>query len=105
MTQYETPDWGPLILVLGEVLPGWFMWMHEVRLDNGLILNAYKHHETRRYLHLSRDGSAFRFRGPQSYLHVDLAKEIEDAFNEEERPRLPAEHLPELEKAIEEAQW
>ena len=105
MTQGDSPDWDPLELVLGDVLPGWFMWMFEVRLDNGLILNAYKHHQTRQYLHLSRDGSAFRFCGNDSYLHVDLAQSIQEAFPDREVERLPPEQRLALEKALEEAQW
>jgi hypothetical protein len=35
------------------------MWMFEVELENGLRLHAYKHWETRRYLHLDHGGRAF----------------------------------------------
>jgi hypothetical protein len=37
------------------------MWMHEVELEDGTRLHAYKHHETRRYLHLDHGGRAFVF--------------------------------------------
>jgi hypothetical protein len=32
------------------------MWMFEVRLSDGTPLHAYKHIDTRRYLHLASDG-------------------------------------------------
>ena len=33
----------------------------DVELDDGTVVNAYKHRWTRRYLHLSRDGRAFSY--------------------------------------------
>lgn len=33
--------------------------MFEVELESGLRLHAYKHRETRRYLHLDKEGRAF----------------------------------------------
>jgi len=38
-----------------------FMWMHEEELEDGTRLHAYKHWETRRYLHLDHGGRAFVF--------------------------------------------
>jgi hypothetical protein len=35
------------------------MWMHDVALDDGTIVNAYKHRWTRRYIHLANDGRTF----------------------------------------------
>jgi len=35
--------------------------MHEVELEDGTRLHAYKHHETRRYLHLDHGSRAFVF--------------------------------------------
>jgi hypothetical protein len=39
-----------------------FMWMFEVELESGLRLHAYKHIETRKYLHLDKEGRAFVYR-------------------------------------------
>jgi hypothetical protein len=33
--------------------------MHEVELTDGTSLHAYKHIDTRRYVHLASDGTAF----------------------------------------------
>jgi len=32
MIQGETPNWEPLEKLLGDDLPGWFMWMFEAKL-------------------------------------------------------------------------
>lgn len=61
LVQYETPNWDPLLELLAQYLVDDFMWMHEVELKNGTRLHAYKHRETRRYIHLSPDGRAFTF--------------------------------------------
>ncbi len=55
---FEHPDWGPLIELAPEHVDD-FMWMFEVELENGVKLHAYKHWETRRYLHLDHSGRAF----------------------------------------------
>jgi len=55
---FEHPDWGPLIELAPEHVDD-FMWMFEVELENGVRLHAYKHWETRRYLHLDHSGRAF----------------------------------------------
>jgi hypothetical protein len=47
-TEGETPVWGPLFDVLGAEVGGDFMWMHEVELEDGTLLQAYKHIDTRR---------------------------------------------------------
>ncbi len=100
MTQGDNPDWAPLVAVIGEILPGWFMWMFEVELIDGRILNAYKHRMTRQYIHLSRIGAAFDYRHPDYYLQVDLAMSINRAFNARERAELPADQLKDLDKAL-----
>jgi hypothetical protein len=55
---YERPDWGPLVELALEHVED-FMWMYEVELENGVVLHAYKHWETRRYLHLDPAGRAY----------------------------------------------
>lgn len=55
---FEHPDWGPLVELAPEHVDD-FMWMFEAELENGVVLHAYKHWETRRYLHLDYAGRAF----------------------------------------------
>jgi hypothetical protein len=56
------PAWQPLIDLVGDTLVEFFMWMHEVELDDGTRVHAYKHRETRRYAHLDEDGGAWDYR-------------------------------------------
>jgi hypothetical protein len=56
MWQGRTPEWQPLLDAVGEEIAANFMWMFEVRLSDGTPLHAYKHIDTRRYLHLASDG-------------------------------------------------
>jgi hypothetical protein len=80
--QGETPDWAPLEAVLGsDELCAHFMWMFDVELTDGTILNAYKHRWTRRYLHLAPDGRAFWYVGDNGYDVVDQHTAIEGAFH------------------------
>lgn len=58
--QFEHPVWEPLENLAFEHVDE-FMWMHEVELEDGTRLHAYKHRETRRYLHLDHGGRAFVF--------------------------------------------
>ena len=56
----RVPIWEPLFELAPEHLSD-FMWMHEVELEDGTRLHVYKHHETRRSLHLDHGGRAFVF--------------------------------------------
>ncbi len=56
--QYDKPEWAPLLELTPDHIDE-FMWMFEVELDSGLRLHAYKHIETRKYLHLDKEGRAF----------------------------------------------
>ena len=80
MTQHERPVWGPLIDLVGLDVVGGFMWMHEVELDDGLELHAYKSIATRRYLHLAVDGRAFVYRSPGRYEEITLRAALVEAF-------------------------
>lgn len=55
----DRPDWEPLLKVVGEDGAASFMCMFAVETTDGRRLIAYKHIETRRYLHLDREGNAF----------------------------------------------
>lgn len=72
--QGDTPNWGPLLDIVGDAGVEEFMWMFEVELDDGTPLQAYKHIDTRRYLHLAADGSVFVYEPPETYRQINLAK-------------------------------
>jgi hypothetical protein len=58
VVNYECPVWKPLF----ELAPrhvDQFMWVHELELEDGARLHAYRHRETRRYLYLDHVGRAF----------------------------------------------
>lgn len=79
--QYDKPDWDPLEDVLGsDDLCAHFMWMTDIELEDGTIINAYKHRWTRQYLHLAGDGRAFTYAGQGQYQEADLTLAIGAAF-------------------------
>jgi len=78
--QGERPEWEPLIAI-AEELVGEFMWMFEVAMENGDSVHAYKHSDTRRYLHLGESGTAYRYLGDGSYEGVDLAGLLDEALS------------------------
>ncbi|HEY8583700.1 MAG TPA: hypothetical protein VIL49_12160 [Capillimicrobium sp.] len=67
----ERATWDPMLALAGEELTGWFMWMFEIRLEDGTSVHAYKHQMTRRYVHLAEDGRAFAYVGERGYQEVD----------------------------------
>lgn len=85
VVQAENPLWAPLEAVLGTELASGFMWMYEIRLDDGTRVDAYKHVTTRRYLHLGPTGTAFVYRVECGYLRTNLAVAITDVFSGWER--------------------
>ncbi|HLN05285.1 MAG TPA: hypothetical protein VK217_03320 [Acidimicrobiales bacterium] len=81
MGQYNTPDWRSLEALLGsDDLCAHFMWMHDVVLDDGTVLNAYKHRWTRCYFHLAEDGRAFYYVTDDVYHEVDPHTAIRAVF-------------------------
>jgi len=71
-TNSELPYWPPLIDLVGLDLVDGFMWMLEILLEDDSMLHAYKHIETRRYLHLHESGGrACVCVGPGRYCEVD----------------------------------
>lgn len=74
--QFEHPVWEPLIELTPEHLNE-FMWMHEVELEDGTRLHAYKHWETRRYLHIDHGGRVFVFIWDESR-DIDEPSEYEE---------------------------
>ena len=80
LAQCERPDWRPLIALVGLDVVECFMWMHEVVLEDGLEVHAYKSIATRRYLHLGTDGRAFLYRSPERYEALTLIEALDEAF-------------------------
>lgn len=80
VVQAEDPSWSSIEAALGTELAGWFMWMYELRLDDGTRVDAYKHITTRRYLHLAAAGLALQYSVEGRYRGVDLASAITTAF-------------------------
>ena len=64
------PDWRPLLDFAPDEIPE-FMWMFRVELEDGSVVEAYKHSWTRRYLHLDDRGRAYVFVGGRTYEEVD----------------------------------
>ena len=56
------------------------MWMFEVELSNGKRLQAYKHADTRRYIHLDHGGAAFVFESPDRYRSVPVREVLAAVF-------------------------
>ncbi|MHB8693751.1 MAG: hypothetical protein ACYDHH_21145 [Solirubrobacteraceae bacterium] len=76
------PVWAPLLAVVGSLTNG-FMWMGEVVLDDGRSLHAYKHCDTRRYVHLDTHHNAWAYQhrqGRSMYRQVSLADALTEAF-------------------------
>ena len=80
MVQGDRPEWRPLIDLVGERVTGDFMWMFEVELADGRALHAYKHVDTRCYIHLALDGQAFVYEEPDRYRSVPAATVLAAVF-------------------------
>lgn len=65
--QGDDPNWEPLLETAGHRVVCDFMWMFEVELSDGRRLQAYKHIDTRGYVHLDADGNAFAYQSPNRY--------------------------------------
>jgi hypothetical protein len=73
----RVPDWRSLETLLGsDELCAHFMWMFDVELEDGTVLDAYKHRWTRCYFHLAKDGRAFY------YVTDDLCAETDGLYAE-----------------------
>jgi hypothetical protein len=74
----DDPDWKPLEAVLPAEWCGGFMWMNRV-VDNGVVIELYKHGITRHYLNLDSAGSAYRWTGT-GYEPMSVKEATEDVF-------------------------
>ena len=84
LAQFETPNWDPLIDLVGAHLVRWFMWMSEFEVD-GVRAHAYKHCATRRYLHIGEDGRLFGYVPRYRYREIDRLEALDEVFAEWER--------------------
>ncbi len=101
MSQFERPVWEPLLALVGARIVRFFMWMNEVELDDGTLLQAYKHVATRRYLHLDEEGRAFGYVSRGRYVQIDPLSALRDTFEDWEEicPEPDAEDIAALERA------
>jgi hypothetical protein len=77
----DRPYWQPLLDLVGEFLIGDFMWMGQIELEGGIVIHAYKHSATRRYLRLHEDGGrAFVATGAVQYREIPPRAAIDDVF-------------------------
>jgi hypothetical protein len=82
MRQGTTPDWAPLEELIGYDACARFMWMFDVELENGTILNVYKHSWSRASVHLAGDGRAYWYVADQHYREVDRSVAVLAVFGE-----------------------
>lgn len=73
------PDWRPLLDFAPDEIPE-FMWMFRVELEDGTVVEAYKHSWTRQYLHLDSVGRAYVFLGRGFYEEVDRRSLLEEVL-------------------------
>ena len=81
MRHHDAPDWKALEALLGaDELCAHFMWMHDVVLEDGTVLHAYKHRWTRCYFHLADDARAFYYVTGHLYREFDSHTAIKAVF-------------------------
>lgn len=107
--QWTTPNWEPILGLVGSDLTGCFMWMGEIRLVDGTGVHAYKHRDTRRYCHIAEDGRAFEYvpptflerKNPGSYRPIARLEAIDEAFYDwKPFADLPVDELAEMTRAV-----
>ena len=67
MTSGDDPNWEPLKNVLADG----FMWMYAVTLEDGQRVEAYKHIDTRQYIHADDQSRTWAYSPPHWYVEVD----------------------------------
>jgi len=59
-----------------------FMWMQAAEFADGHVVHAYKHVDTRRYLHLDGSGHAYRYTAGGGYMRwAEPTSAIADVFD------------------------
>jgi hypothetical protein len=61
VVNYKEPDWRPLERLASPYLASSFMWMFELATRRGERFHAYKHIETRCYVHIDISGSVLAY--------------------------------------------
>jgi hypothetical protein len=79
-TDLGDAEWGPLERFLPYVLCGGFMYMHTAMLEGRIVLHAYKHSETRRYVLLDNDADAWENIDHGRFRRMRHSDAIEQAF-------------------------
>jgi hypothetical protein len=97
VVNFEEPVWEPL-LGLARIYVDEFMWMHEVELENGVRLQAYKHYWTRRYIHLDGEGKAWLYREDGRYEPV--VHDLVEHFNLVVRWHYAGQHQHDCEERL-----
>jgi hypothetical protein len=101
MRGHQVPDWRSLEALLGsDDLCAHFMWMFDVELEDGTVLNAYKHRWTRCYFHLVDDGRAFYYVTDHLYAETDPHAAINAVFADWESCKPTAEERRALRAAL-----
>lgn len=77
------PDWQPLLAFAPDEIPE-FMWMFRVDLEDGTVVEAYKHSWTRQYVYLDSARRAYVFRGGGIYEEADPRSQLEEALADRE---------------------
>jgi hypothetical protein len=77
------PDWRPLLEFAPEEIRD-FMWMYRLDLEDGTVVEAYKHYYSRGYLHLAADGRAFGWVGESLYEEVDRVALLTEVLDGQE---------------------
>ena len=75
----DDPDWGPLEAAIPQKWCGGFMWMNRT-VQDGTVIELYKHGITRNYLCLDHSGGAWRYVHPR-YEPTPLDDAIDAVFD------------------------
>jgi hypothetical protein len=103
MSQGGHPVWEPLERAAGMELADGFMWMYEIDTTDGGHIQAYKHIDTRRYLHLDGEGRAYEYIAEQRYREIPLADALDLALCTWQRLGASEDELALVDAAIERA--
>ena len=103
MSQGDHPVWEPLERAAGMELADGFMWMYEIDTTDGGHIQAYKHIDTRRYLHLDGEGRAYEYIAEQRYREIPLADALDLALCTWQRLGASEDELALVDAAIERA--
>lgn len=77
---YSEPNWTLLEAKLPvEAMADW-MWMCRVQTEAGVVIEQYKHRETRQYVNLDQDGRAWVIRIEGREITYLLAESFEAAY-------------------------